>query len=196
MYWIPSMDALTSKTIFLLIAAVLFAPLTGRAQDRADSAGEPTSVPIWVQNFGKQLRTTLESGNPATRDQALQHITYFASFYEEEIDFSDAVPTLVDLYRNDNDANVRLHALVALYAIGDKKGMQQVRQSMHDQRWPPRLKLVTLAALVDYYGAESFSMDREAASYARRLIRYYTPKGDVEIGPLEPMETVDPEEEP
>ena len=151
-------------------------------------------MPVWVKNFGKQLKGQLESDDPRIKQQALHHITYFASFYENGIDFSDAVPTLVNLYRKDDDANVRLYSLVALYTIGDENGMQKVRSTMYEQRWPPRLQLVTLSALVNYYGAETFSMDKEAADMAKRLIKYYTPKPEIEVGPIE-MIGAQPEEQ-
>ncbi len=181
------------RTLVLGCAMLLLWMLPVQAQDQAEATTE-RSAPTWVENFGKQLKTSLESEDPRIKQQALHHITYFASFYEEGIDFSDAVPTLVKLYQRDDDANVRLNALVALYTIGDEEGMQEVRGSMYAQRWPPRLQLVTLSALVSYYGAETFNMDKEAADMAKRLITYYTPKPQIEIGPLE-MVRAEPEEE-
>jgi hypothetical protein len=182
-----ALRTITRCTIAVIAVAglLLGVPVT-QAQQGADEATlDEQPPPVWVQNFGKQLRQSLTSDNTFIRQQALHHITYFATFYEEKIDFSDAVPTLVEMYREDDDANVRLHALVALYAIGDEKGMRQVRSSLYAQRWPPRLQLVTLSALVDYYGPETFEMDEEAAAMARNLIKYYTPKPRVEVGPLE-----------
>ena len=170
--------------IVMLSAVVLFAGVvTVQAQEQPEP-GEEQPVPTWVKTFGKQLKASLESENPFIKRDALQHITYFASFYETGIDFSDTVPTLIDLYRNDNDADVRLFSLVALYAIGDESGMKQVRRSMYEQRWPPRLQWVTMAALVSYFGPETFSMDREAAVIAQNLMDHYT-QPRVEVGPLE-----------
>lgn len=154
-----------------------------RAQEAGSDATEQP-VPAWVRTFGEQLKTSLESENPLVKRQALQHITYFASFYGEDIDFTSAVPALVDLYRQDPDANVRLFALVALYAIGDENGMQQVRSSLHTQRWPPRLQFVTMAALVSHYGPQTFEMDEEAATMAQDLMEHYL-RPRIEVGPLE-----------
>lgn len=163
---------------WLLIGSVLPA----HAQEK--SSAELNQPPTWVENFGKQLRASLESPEPKIKRDALQHITYFASFYGDNLDFSDTVPTLVELYRNDDDAQVRLFAVVALYAIGDDDGMQQVRSAMYQQKWPPRLQFVTMAALTSYYGAETFSMDQEAAVMAKNLMRFYM-QPRVEVGPLE-----------
>lgn len=163
--------------------ALFAGPTTAMAQERAETAAD-RPVPTWVNTFGKQLKASLESDNAGIKRDALQHITYFASFYENGIDFSDTVPTLVDLYRNDDDADVRLFSLVALYAIGDENGMQQVRSSIYAQRWPPRLQWVTMAALVSYYGPETFEMDREAAMIAENLMAYYS-RPRIEVGPLE-----------
>lgn len=186
----PVLRTIIHRTIAVLAVAglLLGAPVTLAQQETDEDTLDEQPPPVWVQNFGKQLQQSLTSDNPFIRQQALHHITYFATFYEEKIDFSDAVPTLVEMYREDNDADVRLHALVALYAIGDAKGMQQVRSSLYAQRWPPRLQLVTLSALLDYYGPETFAMDEEAGAMARNLIKYYTPKPRVEVGPLEVAE--------
>jgi len=173
--------SLFSKTVVLILAVMLLGVGIAPAQERS---AEPPEPPAWVTNFGKQLKSSLESDDSQIQAQALQHITYFATYYEREIDFSDAVPTLVDLYRKDDDANVRLFALVALYAIGDEGGMEKVRRAMYGQNWPPRLQLVTLAALTSYYGPETFAMDEEAAAMAENLMRHYT-RPRIEIGPLQ-----------
>jgi len=189
---------MTQRTLLTLASilvglAVLSVPLATHAQN--PSSPSPEKVPTWVKTFGKQLRAQLESDDPLIKRQALHHITYFASFYEEKIDFSDAVPALVDLYKNDDDANVRLYALVALHTIGDRKGMQQVRDALHEQRWPPRLQFVTLSALVDFYGADTFEMDREAATMAKNLIRLYTPEPRIDVGPMEVLPLTPSQEE-
>ena len=168
----------------LLLGSYLLAGSVLPAQAQEESSAELDKPPTWVQNFGKQLRASLESPEPKIKRDALQHITYFASFYGDNLDFSDTVPTLVELYRSDDDAQVRLFAVVALYAIGDDDGMQQVRSAMYQQKWPPRLQFVTMAALTSYYGAETFSMDREAAVMAENLMRHYL-RPRVEVGPLE-----------
>lgn len=170
-------------TVVAILFTLISIPL--HAQDRPMPA--PEKVPAWVKNFGQQLKGQLESKDPMIQAQALQHITYFASFYKNKIDFSDSVPTLVDLYRKDDDANVRLFALVALHTIGDKNGMREVRNSLDDQRWPPRLQFVTLSALLDYYGPETFDMDTRAAAMASKVIEFYTPTPRIEVGPMEMM---------
>jgi hypothetical protein len=178
------MTRITLLQCIVLSITVLFASVHPADAQTRQVAPDDQPVPAWVQNFGKQLHTSLASDNTFIKRQALQHITYFASFYGDEIDFSDAVPALVDLYRNDDDADVRLFAVVALYAIGDQDGMQQVRSSMHQQRWPPRLQFVTMAALVSHYGPETFAMDDGAAAMAENLMTYYL-QPRVEVGPLE-----------
>lgn len=147
-------------------------------------------MPTWVENFGQQLTASLESDSPKIRELALRHIIYFASFYGDNLDLSDAVPTLLDLYRNDDDADVRLYAIVALHAIGDERGMEEVRRTLYTQDWPPRLQFVTLAALVNHYGPEYYNMDREASRLADNLMKLYM-QPRVEVGPLE---VVQPEE--
>ena len=187
-------DLSTQFKRWTLCIALLFAVVvTAQAQEPVRATGTDVTVPTWVKTFGKQLKGSLESPSPTIKRHALQHITYFASFYGEDIDFSDTVPTLVQLYRRDDDADVRLHALVALYAIGDEDGMQQVRRSMYEQDWPPRLQFVTMAALATYFGPETFDMDEEAAGIASRLMDHYT-RPQIEVGPLEVMKTNPPQQ--
>lgn len=185
---------MTRLSRFLALGTILLllSTMSIQAQERTSKA--PEDAPNWVKTFGKQLKGQLESDDPLIQAQALQHITYFASFYKGKIDFSDAVPTLVDLYRKEDDANVRLFALVALHTIGDKSGMREVRNALYEQRWPPRLQFVTLAALVDYYGPETFEMDTRAAEMAEKVIEYYTPKPKIEVGPMEMVGFEDVEE--
>jgi len=180
------MNSHTSRLLVLGVALLFFSAVTVRAQEQPVTA--PKKAPGWVKNFGKQLQAQLESEDPAIKAQTLHHITYFASFYDEKIDFSDAIPALVDLYRHDGDANVRFFALVALHTIGEGQGMRKVRNTVSEQRWPPLLQLVSLSALVDYYGADTLSMDRDAARMAERLITLYKPMPGIEVGPLEVLE--------
>lgn len=174
------------KPLTTLAVAMLLFTFTAQAQQMSETQPSPT-VPAWVKNFGKQLKASLESPSPKIKRDALKHITYFASYYGENLDFSDAVPTLVKLYRTDDDADVRLFAVVALYAIGDEDGMQQVRASMHQQRWPARLQYVSMAALLSYYGPETFNMDKQAAQMAENLMDHYI-RGEVTVGPLRVVE--------
>lgn len=188
---------MTRTTLFrsiVLSVALLFAGVSTATAQARETTTPDQPVPAWVQNFGKQLQSSLESDNPFIKRQALHHITYFASFYGDDIDFSDAVPALVDLYQHDDDADVRLFSVVALYAIGDESGMQRVRSSMYQQRWPPRLQWVTMAALVSHYGPETFEMDEEAAVMAEDLMTYYL-RPRVEVGPLEVVQPQIKEEE-
>lgn len=179
------------KSLALGVATASLIVCTARAQEpsktKVDQSGLPVA-PAWVENFGKQLTASLDSDSPKIRELALRHIIYFASFYGDNIDFSDAVPTLVRLYREDDDADVRFYAVVALHAIGDERGMRQVRRSLHLQQWPPRLQFITIAALVSYYGPEYFKMDREAARLAEDLMKLYM-RPQVEVGPLEVVGT-------
>lgn len=165
--------------IALCIGTLSFALPTQAQESTAPPA------PTWMKTIGKQLRGGLESSDPQVKRNALQHITYFASFYKGTIDFSETVPTLVKLYRTDDDADVRLFAMVALYTIGDKRGMAQVRRTVQNGnvRFPPRLQLVSMAALANYYGPESFKSDQYSLELAQDLLNYYT-SPQVIVGPM------------
>lgn len=170
------------RSLVALTFALLLLAAPVQAQEQTEEM--PPEVPAWVETFGKQLAESLDSDNDAMKKQALQHIAYFANFYEGELDLSDAIPSLVELYRNDDDADVRLFAVVALHAIGGREGMRQVRRSLPAQQWPMPLQFVSLAALISHYGAEEMAVDPQTVRLAEELLEMYV-RPRVEVGPLE-----------
>ena len=64
----------------------------------------------------------------------------------------------------------------ALHAIGNDEAMQEIRRYVWslDREPSTRLQLVTLAALVEHYGADTFAGDEEAATLAKALLDFYT----------------------
>lgn len=159
-----------------LIAAVTLASFTLAFAARAQEADYPKDIPAWVEHVGEQLGNDLTSSSPAIRQQAMQHIAHFAYFYGEGLDLSATVPNLLATYRGDADERSRLFALAALHAIGDEEAMQEIRQHVWslDDEASSRVQLVTLAALMQYYGEDTFAGDEEAAGLAKSLLDYYT----------------------
>lgn len=164
---------LTRAAAFLIGLALL--TFTVQAQDATMPTATVENVPVWVQHFGEQLSQELESPVEEVRHQALQHAAYFASFYGDQIDLSAALPNLLEIYRQDGDEACRLLAVAAIHAIGDEPTMRAVRKMTGVWEDPSmRVRLVTLAALADYYGIETFAGDRDATRLARGLFSYYT----------------------
>lgn len=147
--------------------------LTAQAQDPA----EMEKAPAWVQHIGDQLSESLMSSADDVRHEALQHLAYFAYFYKDQLDLASALPNLLTIYEEDDDEQCRLLALAALHAIGDEEAMQEVRRFTSvalEEKPSMRVQLVTLAALMQYYGEDTFAGDEETAQLARALLEYYT----------------------
>ncbi|MBT8400914.1 MAG: HEAT repeat domain-containing protein [Rhodothermia bacterium] len=156
-----------------LIAAALGVGMciTGAVTAQVDST--VANVPVWVEQLGAQLGESLESPSQTVRHSALQHITYFAYFYGDDLDLTNAVPTLLRTFKEDDDERCQLMALAALHAIGNADAMQEVRSHVMRQE-SPQVQLVTLAALMEHYGEATFEGDERVADLAKKLFEYYT----------------------
>lgn len=158
----------------LLIGFALLA-FTAQAQEPTMPTATVENVPVWVQHFGDQLGQDLDSPVETIRHQALQHTAYFASFYGAQLDLTATLPRLLEIYQRDENEACRLLAVAAIHAIGDEAAMREVRKMTGVLKDPSmRVQLVTLAALADYYGMETFAGDRDATRLARALFSYYT----------------------
>ncbi|MDX1546433.1 MAG: hypothetical protein R3247_05565 [Rhodothermales bacterium] len=161
-------------TLAALVFGVLFLVSTAHAQTPMPDA-TVENVPVWVEHLGEQLSQELDSPAEAIRHQALQHIAYFASFYGDRLDLKPVLPHLIEIYTQDDSEQCRLLAVAAIHAIGDNTAMQEVRRLNGLLEEPSmRVQLVTLAALADFYGVETFAGERDVTRLARALFDYYT----------------------
>ncbi len=164
-----------------IVIPILFAAFVlsfeARAQDVPSTPPDQTlqHVPAWVANLGQQLGEGLTAPAEATRHQMLKHVVYFSSFYGDQIDLSATVPHLLTIFENENeDERCRLMALAGLHAVGDEAAMQKVRRyALLMEENSPRVQLVTIAALADFYGLETFEGEEVVAKMAKTLFDYY-----------------------
>ncbi len=157
----------------ILIVAVLGVGMCVAELVNAQVDSTVANVPVWVEQLGTQLGESLDSPTQAIRHSALQHITYFAYFYGDDIDLTGAVSTLLKTFKEDDDERCQLMALAALHAIGNPDAMQEVRSHVMRQK-SPQVQLVTLAALMEHYGEATFEGDERVADLAEKLFEYYT----------------------
>lgn len=126
------------------------------------------ALPRWTQAIGQQLAEFLVSPIDEQRSQAFQLTTYFARF-QPELDLEPTIPVLMEVYKSDPEEKYRLAAVGALHAIGDEDGMQQVRRLVFWQS-SGRVQNVSLSALLDYYGPQTFENDEAAGALAETQI--------------------------
>lgn len=164
----------TVRILVILALAALCLAFTARAQEPVPPMER---APVWMNNIGDQLAQALASPSPAIRNEALQHIAYFAYFYKDRLDLTDVLPNLLSIYKEAPDEEGRLLALAAIHATGSEDAMQEVRRYSSialDEESSLRVRLVTLAALMQFYGEDTFDEDKEVARIAKSLLDYYT----------------------
>ncbi|HMB92354.1 MAG TPA: hypothetical protein VKP65_15990 [Rhodothermales bacterium] len=106
--------------------------------------------PSWWKKQRKEHTRLLKSSNEAYKGRALQNIVFFALYYPEQVDFTRAIPRLLEIYRSDENEGYRIIALVAVHAIGNRKAMDQIRRHVSQER-SERVRRHTLLALADFY---------------------------------------------
>ncbi len=163
---------MTTKNFFIGLVALSFCfTLTAQAQ-KVRVEPEAQRPAVWSLFIGQQLAQSLESPSADIRAKALEYITLFARSFGDEVDLSDAVPTLLSIYREDTDERCRLAAVVGLHAIADEGGLQQVRLGIASQK-SKRVQHAAMAVLMDYYGPETFEGAEDMAAIAESVQAYY-----------------------
>ena len=138
------------------IAAFLFAAFvllgsttTAFAQTNAFDTKDATE---W-KKLGQQLVTSLDSPIAQVQQGTLQHINFFATYHKDDVDLTEAVPKLIEIYETDDNEGLRILALTSLNAIGDRSIMHYLSESV-ERESSPRVRALTMAALADYIAKE------------------------------------------
>lgn len=79
----------------------------------------------------------------------IQEIIYYATLYGERFDFRASVAQLLDVYRYHENESYRMMAVSALHAIGDRHGIEGLREAVRHQP-SARIRQLTKAALKAY----------------------------------------------
>lgn len=156
----------THRVFSSLIALAFVFALTCEAQIREEPGA--AAAKAWSQFIGEQLAESLVSPNDEIKAIAMQQITYFAQF-ATKLDLTGTVSPLLDVYKSDDDEQYRVASVAALHAVGDERGMQQLRLGVATQS-SRRVQVAALAALFDFYGPVTFERDQAMADIARKLI--------------------------
>lgn len=131
--------------LLFLAALVAFIPCVAQAQ----SAQTVDDAPLWQRNFGLQVLQFLRTDDPVQHDYAMQLIIDVAKTRGIVPNVHDAVPRILEIYRDDADESRRLLALSALAATRDADAMHALAKHV-DLEASPRVKDATLAVLVSY----------------------------------------------
>ncbi len=140
-------------TAFVFVAVLAVAGAAGVQAQATDTPDATVQVGWWKQHMGSQLAVSLRSPVASIRQQALQHVNYFAANARGEVDLSATVPALTEIYEADGHEGMRIMALTALHAIGGDAIMRYLRETVQDET-SLRIRQLTLAAL-STQGAEA-----------------------------------------
>ena len=136
------------------LAAYLFVfavALAGTAPAFAQDANNQYATMDGLQwkQLSQQLTLSLDSPIAQIKLETLQHVNFFATYYSDKIDLTEAVTTLIDIYENDMEEGFRILALTSLHALGDRSVMRYLSDVVQTEQ-SPRVRRLTLAALADY----------------------------------------------
>ncbi len=139
---------------FGLLAALLLA-LTLPASSHAQTSYDAQS-PAWWQQLEQQIITSLGSPAERIREQALQHVVFFATQYGDKVDFYEAVPRLLRIYDGGESEARRVMAVAALHAVGTEAAMAGLQVRLRSER-SERVRHLARLALADYYRTNDVS---------------------------------------
>ena len=104
----------------------------------------------WWNLLGRQLTFSLdqgfEQGYDAVKVEDLQNLLFTAYNYKDQVDLSDAVPILLDIYQHHENDSCRIMAVAALDAIGNQEGLKSLK-ALVDQEPSKQVRRTMEAAL-------------------------------------------------
>ncbi len=103
--------------------------------------------------LGKVQTGRLNATDTQTKQEAMQHVIYLATYYPEAINARRAAARLYEIYRLDRNESFRLMALAGLHAIGSENAMRQLSQDVRLEG-SDRVRRTANAVLVDYFDVE------------------------------------------
>ena len=149
---------------YTFIAAVLFI-IPGEAQAQVPVPNEEAYVNQYVTNaeaprraswwnaLGRQLTNRVDKHYEEISVAELQNIIYFATHHKNNVKLNDAIPSLLEVFKNHEDAQYRLMSVAALNAIGNRKGMIGL-SNLVDGEPNERVSRLTRKAIDKYFAID------------------------------------------
>jgi len=112
--------------------------------------------------FSTNLIKAIKSGHPGLQQSAMQRIIQYA----DNLDVEDAVWTISQILRFDDDYRVRRLAMVTLYKINSDKALAYIGQNLKFEK-DQTLKKHGCCILNEFYAAKKFEQVSETAVTAK-----------------------------
>ena len=140
------MNTMPSKrTLLFVLALITGLPTTATAQINYD-----TMTPERWQAVAQQVVASLESPYKGVRVQNVKNAIYFATFYRDRIDLSEAVKAMITICDDEERKAEHLVTLAALQAIGGVEAQQYLASRAVGEA-ADEVRRTMLAVLGDYY---------------------------------------------
>ena len=104
----------------------------------------------WWNALESQLILMVSKPHDQIDEISMQNLIFFASHHADKMDLRPAVPAIFDMYKHHELEGMRIMAVVAMHAIGDRHGMEQVQRYARQQPEGPA-RHIAMLALADYY---------------------------------------------
>ena len=137
---------------YLFVFAVALAGTTSAFAQEAETSVVTKNAQEGAQ-LSRQLILALDSPIDQIKLETLQLINFLAAFHSDEVDLTEAVPKLIEIYEIDATEGYRILALTGLHAMGERSVMRYLSETVRTER-SPRVRALTLAALADYNAKE------------------------------------------
>ncbi len=137
---------------YLFVFAVALAGTTSAFAQEAETSVATKNAQEGAQ-LSRQLILALDSPIDQIKLETLQLINFLAAFHSDEVDVTEAVPKLIEIYEIDATEGYRILALTGLHAMGERSVMRYLSETVRTER-SPRVRALTLAALADYNAKE------------------------------------------
>ena len=105
-----------------LFAAVVLLGSTAPAFAQTTDAFATKDATEWAK-LERQLVTSLDSPIAQVRQGALQHITFFATYHQDDVDLNEAVPKLIEIATDHPHVEIRKKAI---FWLGDSEDPRAV----------------------------------------------------------------------
>ncbi|NNE70344.1 MAG: hypothetical protein HKN29_08260 [Rhodothermales bacterium] len=127
----------------LAFALAIFASTAVSAQSYQDMDQ------AWWTTLSNQLTESVASDVDQVRQEAMQHIVFFAENYDEFVNFDEAAYEIMGRFEASENVEERLLALAALSAIGEDITMERLSVVAMDLR-SERVRNVAAAVILAY----------------------------------------------
>lgn len=137
-----------SNTIRRGLGLALFLAVVGTSTAFAQSTYADKDTQWW-SGLETQLTESTTSDVAQVRQEAMQHIIFFAENYADKADFSDAAYEIMARFETSTNVEERLLALAALNAIGDAVALDRLARIAGAEQ-SPRVRAVAAKVLQNH----------------------------------------------